>query len=513
MPTYPISITTRAGKGTPLNAAEFDANLTNLRDATTDLNTRVTGVTGGTTLAGNADKVDGFHASQTPGASKVVVADPGGTTNAWVAAGTTALAGKVQLLTPTEAVAGTDTAKAVTSAAMRQAVLSWVRDNLGKFPGITPPSLNLFCGEATSDTAPVGTFTRSTTDTRLGQAGLIETVAADSVRREWDGSGNLLGWLIEGSRTNVVLYSRDLTNAAWVKTNCTAALSQTGIDGAASSASLLTATADTATCLQAITLASSTRFQTAYLKRVTGTGVVSMTMDGGSTWTNITSQLSSTAWTRVSIPSQTLSSLSVGFKLATNGDAIAIDGVQNETGTYPTSYIATTSTAVAHSADTWTVPLSASWFNTAAGTLYMAGYAALGVPESGTYQYLVHIDDGGYANRLLIRRDCNKYLAIYIQISNSTVARLSSVAKLTNGSAYRLAFSWSSSGFSVSLNSGACVTAPTTTTTTLPSGLTTCRIGSDVTGASQWGGHVLHTAYFPRAFTDAQLQALTEPVP
>ena len=119
----------------------------------------------------------------------------------------------------------------------------------------------------------------------------------------------------------------------------------------------------------------------------------------------------------------------------------------------------------------------------------MAGYAALGVPESGTYQYLVHIDDGGYANRLLIRRDCNKYLAIYIQISNSTVARLSSVAKLTNGSAYRLAFSWSSSGFSVSLNSGACVTAPTTTTTTLPSGLTTCRIGSDVTGASQWGGH------------------------
>ena len=153
------------------------------------------------------------------------------------------------------------------------------------------------------------------------------------------------------------------------------------------------------------------------------------------------------------------------------------------------------------------------WFNTAAGTLYMAGYAALGVPESGTYQYLVHIDDGGYANRLLIRRDCNKYLAIYIQISNSTVARLSSVAKLTNGSAYRLAFSWSSSGFSVSLNSGACVTAPTTTTTTLPSGLTTCRIGSDVTGASQWGGHVLHTAYFPRAFTDAQLQALTEPVP
>jgi hypothetical protein len=402
-----------------------------------------------------------------------------------------------------EAVTGTDTAKAVTPAAVRQAVLSLVRDSLGKFPGVTPPSLNLFCGNATSDTAPVGTFTRSTTGTRLGQTGLIETVAAGNVRREWDACGNPLGWLIEGSRTNAVLSSRDLTNAIWTKTNCTAALSQTGIDGAAASASLLTATADAATCLQSITLASSNRFQTAYLKRIAGSGAVSMTTDGGATWTDITASLSTTAWTRVSIPVQTLANPSVGFRLATSGNAIAVDGVQNETGSYSTSNIATTSAAVARSADVWTMPLNTSWFNTTAGTLFVSGRTAPGTPPSGVGQVLAQFDDGSTANRIYMYRDLS--MSLYARVVGTAVSilTLGTVADLTT---FRAAFSWSSSGFSASLNGGACVTAAATA---LPSGLTTHRIGSDAAGGSQWGGHMLHDAYFPYALSDADKMAIT----
>ncbi|MGD9610062.1 MAG: hypothetical protein AB7U59_11690, partial [Desulfovibrionaceae bacterium] len=71
--------------------------------------------------------------------------------------------------TSAQAVTGTSTTLANTPASARQAMLSLLRDSLGKFPGVTPPSLNLFCGDATSDAAPAGTFTRSTTGTRLGQ--------------------------------------------------------------------------------------------------------------------------------------------------------------------------------------------------------------------------------------------------------------------------------------------------------------------------------------------------------
>ena len=62
------------------------------------------------------------------------------------------------------------------------------------------------------------------------------------------------GLLIEETRTNVVLHNRDLTNAAWVKTNMTAVKDQTGVDGVANSASKITATAANATVLQTITL-------------------------------------------------------------------------------------------------------------------------------------------------------------------------------------------------------------------------------------------------------------------
>lgn len=159
--------------------------------------------------------------------------------------------------------------------------------------------------------------------------------------------------LLEAAATNVVLFNRDLTNAAWTKTTMSAARTQVGIDGVTNSATVLTALAGNATCLQAITLGSAARFQTAWVKRLTGSGTVNMTMDNGVTWTPITL---TTAWTRVSIPTQTLANPTVGFRLVTNADAIAVDGVQNEAGTFPTATIYTTTVAVARLDNTFFLP-------------------------------------------------------------------------------------------------------------------------------------------------------------
>jgi len=73
--------------------------------------------------------------------------------------------------------------------------------------------------------------------------------------------------------------------------------------------------------------ASVQRQQSAFVKRLSGFGPVEMTMDGGATWTNITI---TSAWTRVSIPTQTLANPTVGLRIATKGDSIAVDCVQNE---------------------------------------------------------------------------------------------------------------------------------------------------------------------------------------
>ena len=60
-------------------------------------------------------------------------------------------------------------------------------------------------------------FTRSTSATRVNKQGLIETVGGNEPRIDFlnDSNGALL---LEPQRSNLALYSNDLSNAAWVKT-------------------------------------------------------------------------------------------------------------------------------------------------------------------------------------------------------------------------------------------------------------------------------------------------------
>lgn len=175
-----------------------------------------------------------------------------------------------------------------------------------------------------------------------------------------DGSSivSIKGYLSEPSATNSLLYCRDFTNAAWTKTNVTAALTATGIDGATNAASTLTASAINGTALQSITLAAAARSSSAYVKRRTGTGAVSMTRDGGTTWTDITSQLNTSTFTRVSILNTSVTNPSVGFKLAVSGDAIDVDFVQDEAGVVATSPILTTSATATRAATVASFPVT-----------------------------------------------------------------------------------------------------------------------------------------------------------
>ena len=162
------------------------------------------------------------------------------------------------------------------------------------------------------------------------------------------------GLLIEESRANRILWNRDGTNAAWVKTNVTATKDQTGIDGVASAATKLAATADNGTCIQTITLASGSRTGSVFLKRITGTGNVQVSLDG-STWSTV--DLSSTEWRRI-VLSGTVTNPTVGIRLATNGDEVAMDYAQVEDGAFATSPILTTTASVTRSADVPTISLN-----------------------------------------------------------------------------------------------------------------------------------------------------------
>lgn len=325
--------------------------------------------------------------------------------------------------------------------------------------------------------------TRTTLGAYVDSTGLAKTYGNGLIR-----TGDL-GLLVESTRTNVVLYNRDLTNAAWTKTNVTAAKTQTGIDGVANSASSITATAGNGTCLQAIVLASSARFQTAYVKRITGTGTVEMTMDNGTTWTAITV---TSSWARVSIATQTLANPTVGFRLATSGDAIAVDYVQNENGTYATSPIATTSAATARNQDAITlidfdqIPLSAATV-VAIGTTY--------APTSET-NVLFSLDDGTSNERIHLRHTSTTCGMIVVD-GGTTQASITVAA--TKGTRQVMVGTYTANGFTFSAN-GTSGTSDTSGTLPTP---TTARIGFGF-GSSYWVGYIEKIIIFNRILTAAE---------
>jgi len=165
------------------------------------------------------------------------------------------------------------------------------------------------------------------------------------------------GVLIEAGSTNYITYARDLTQAVWVKTDATATLDQVGIDGAANSATRLKADADGAMALFSHTGTPTAWNFSVYLGRITGTGVVSLTKDGGATWDDVTIPASGVVRFSV-VPSG--ANPVVGIRLATEGDEILVDGAQleyigNSRVILPTSAIFTAGSTVARASDVLTV--------------------------------------------------------------------------------------------------------------------------------------------------------------
>jgi len=233
------------------------------------------------------------------------------------------------------------------------------------------------------------------------------------------------GLLIEESRTNRILWNRDATQTQWVKTDVTAAKDQTGIDGVANAASSLTATADGGTCIQTITLASGSRTGSVYLKRITGTGTVQVSLDG-STWSTV--DLSSTEWRRI-VLSGTVTNPTVGIKIATSGDAVAMDYAQVEDGAFATTPILTTTATVTRSVDSCYVDgyVFRNFYNMFEGALYLESSATppggLISLESGTLFAATSRISAQFQNNEVVYRYASSLTSAFI--SNSIGALLS----------------------------------------------------------------------------------------
>jgi hypothetical protein len=310
------------------------------------------------------------------------------------------------------------------------------------------------------------------------------------------------GLLIEEARTNRILWCRDATQTQWVKTSITAAKDQTGIDGVSSAASSLTATADGGTCIQTITLASGSRTGSVYLKRLTGTGIVQVSLDG-TTWSTV--ELSDTEWRRI-VLSGTVTNPVVGIRLATSGDAVAMDFGQVEDGAWETSPILTTTASATRAVDAATMQGENfnSWIAQGKGTMTCT---FLDTASTGRF---LSITTGSAANFLEIY----KASATSIRFENTYLSGDSDVIVTASvpvpGGFNTASFGWQNYNTSLSVGGRPALKDAALRSRLVSTAFVLLRIGSNSNGSSTTTSRIKRLTYFPNRLSDNALQALSE---
>lgn len=225
------------------------------------------------------------------------------------------------------------------------------------------------------------TFTRtgSATCSKQGLAttgivnGDLVVCAADQARVE--PSGGVLGLRVEGARTNSVLRSQELDNAAWVN-NVSSAPFNTTVTANAATAPDGTATADRLDVIATTGAEFSSRAQVAgcpvtaqgisvYVRGVSGSGTIDLCNNSTCT----ACAYVDTSWSRcvgtaavVGLGQYALGNFTVATGVDRPTQSVYVWGMDCEAGAYATSYIPTVAAAVTRNAEsaTMTVPAGLS---------------------------------------------------------------------------------------------------------------------------------------------------------
>lgn len=394
--------------------------------------------------------------------------------------------------------------------------------SLSNYPNVRPSLFLDFANSGMVD--PRLAFTRATTATRVNARGLMETVAANVPRINYDAfTGECLGILNEVSRTNSAIYSGNALDASWLFVGGSRSggqLSTFGnnsavkFTGPSSGAPYKNAIAtSTSVCCSIAVKQSGARASATFLLRNGTTGI---NFNGG-VLNFATGVISGLGWSVKPGPEgffivsyvQT-SGISIGDTLtfyygeisaAPANFEIITDWMQIEGGAFPTSYIPTAASAVTRAAENLVIA-GANFldiFNQAQGTMYVEGV------QDGNYGgWFAGVSSGTASDRTGVYMSGSQVRGVAF-VGAAVQANLS-VNVPDVGQIRKAAFALQKDNFAMSVNGGAAVT----------SGQGTMPIVTQMTiGNAPWGatesfcGHIKRIAYYPARLSNAQLQSLT----
>ena len=326
-----------------------------------------------------------------------------------------------------------------------------------------------------------------------------------------------LGLLIEEQRTNLLTYSEQVDNAAWVKTGCTITAGAIAAPDGNTTADLVVATgAPGSAYVQTSAPASTSGTATFSVYAKAGTrSAFNMTTFNGPPNTDFNLSTASKTdnngavgsithvgggWYRC-VSTVTLGAPSTQRSFLWSIDGIYLWGAQLEAGAFATSYIPTTSASVTRAADSATMTGGnfSSWFNATQGTVVVEGVRTGAGSTRIAYEFCSASRGAGD----VFAGDVGGSWTYYA----SGFAPQASVPAIWGvGTPSKQAASYKTNDFRSCVDGGA---VQSDSSGTVTPGIDRLAIGGAVDGTQKINAPISRLRYYPTALTNAQLQALT----
>jgi hypothetical protein len=363
-------------------------------------------------------------------------------------------------------------------------------------------------------------------ETGLTATSYIPTQAATSGAPRFDYNPTTLaplGLLIEEQRTNLLLYSTNLsigwtrgTAATWALNAAIApdgTMTALGVDGISGTSRTGVGGAALFTTGQSVTGGAAVTVSV-YVRAKTGTAsnVCLRISETGGNNTIGPGNTIGTAWQRISLTVTTAAgatAASFTFGTTTGTANLFIWGAQQEVGAFATSYIPTVASQVTRSADVavMTGTNFSDWYNQAEGTLY-AEWNSVGSLSDNRIIYA--LSDGTFSNvnYLTAATAGAANQSVYtIRSSNTSQASIAVPGAYTNYAYRKTAAVYKVNDFALSGDGGA---VAVDTSGLLPVGVDRLALGTSWTAGTNFiNGHISQIAYYPRRLANSELQAIT----
>jgi len=355
------------------------------------------------------------------------------------------------------------------------------------------------------------TFTRASTATRVNESGLIEEVATGVPRIDFSGAG-CGKLLLEPQRTNATLRSNTFSNSIWLKQlGATVSIHPSIVspDGTLNSTIVQTNSLGAGGGLvnyngaNAVAVGST---KSIWARTISGSGKANLLRLGISSsygqdegLFDLTEEWQRFELTNTGATYDGYFVLGDGRSTGVTLTEYLVYEAQNEVGTYATSNIPTTTTAVTRTQDTCSKTGISSLINSVEGVFY-AEISALANNNVNRY---ISLSDGTLNNRVVLRFSTINEISGFV-VSGTTQASFSYAVNILNIN--KVALKWKQNDFALWVNG---VEVGTDYVGNSPSSLSLLRFQDAINNTQEFEGKCQNLMIFPSALSDAELAALT----